>query len=201
MYEHCFLGLGEEIQQRLVTSYTPLIGFSGEQVQPLGEQVRSQLGNRRVPTNGGTHLSSYQITIQVQRYNWQARNQCILRSGFHNPCHDENPNKGRDQHYIPYASTSMGRDGRAKRSQGTRWTCYHQSHYPGQPVNIGKNLTKEGKRKLVSLQRQSIDVFAWAPSDMTGVPLHIAEHSLQIPQDTPLWFKKEEAWLRRGVWP
>lgn len=47
MYEHYFLRLDEDIQQRLITSYTPLIGFSGEQVQPLGEtKLEVTLGTR-----------------------------------------------------------------------------------------------------------------------------------------------------------
>lgn len=45
MYEHCLLRLDEDLQQRLVTSESPLVSFSGETVQPLWEiRLRVSLG-------------------------------------------------------------------------------------------------------------------------------------------------------------
>ncbi|GJT74397.1 reverse transcriptase domain-containing protein [Tanacetum coccineum] len=39
---------------------------------------------------------------------------------------------------------------------------------------------EEGRNKLCSLLQQNLDVFAWKPADMTGVPRHIAEHRLNV---------------------
>ncbi|GJS94569.1 reverse transcriptase domain-containing protein [Tanacetum coccineum] len=39
---------------------------------------------------------------------------------------------------------------------------------------------KEGQKELCGLLRRNLDIFAWKPADMTGVPRHIAEHRLNI---------------------
>ncbi|GKB07798.1 reverse transcriptase domain-containing protein [Tanacetum coccineum] len=41
-------------------------------------------------------------------------------------------------------------------------------------------LTEEGRNKLCSLLQRNLDIFAWKPADMTGIPRHIAEHRLNV---------------------
>ncbi|GJY51048.1 hypothetical protein Tco_0441895 [Tanacetum coccineum] len=38
----------------------------------------------------------------------------------------------------------------------------------------------EGRKELCGLLRSNLDIFAWKPEDITGVPRHIAEHRLNI---------------------
>ncbi|GJS15942.1 reverse transcriptase domain-containing protein [Tanacetum coccineum] len=45
---------------------------------------------------------------------------------------------------------------------------------------IGSTLTEEGRNKLCNLLQRNLDIFAWKPADMTGVPRHIAEHRLNV---------------------
>ncbi|GJV93740.1 hypothetical protein Tco_1541553 [Tanacetum coccineum] len=52
--------------------------------------------------------------------------------------------------------------------------------YPEQTVMIGSTLTEEGCNKLCNLLQRNLDIFAWKPTDMTGVPRHIAEHRLNV---------------------
>ncbi|GKA66020.1 hypothetical protein Tco_0765828 [Tanacetum coccineum] len=52
--------------------------------------------------------------------------------------------------------------------------------HPEQTVMIGSNLTEKSKVKICNLLQQSLDIFAWTPADMTGVPRHIAEHRLNV---------------------
>nr|GEW69166.1 hypothetical protein [Tanacetum cinerariifolium] len=52
--------------------------------------------------------------------------------------------------------------------------------YPEQTITIGSTLTEEGQKKLCGLLRRHLDVFAWKPVDMTGVPRHIAKHRLNV---------------------
>ncbi|GJU56711.1 hypothetical protein Tco_1234477 [Tanacetum coccineum] len=52
--------------------------------------------------------------------------------------------------------------------------------YPEQTVAIGSTLTKKGRKELCSFLKQNLDIFAWKPADMTGVPQNIAEHRLNI---------------------
>nr|GEU38704.1 reverse transcriptase domain-containing protein [Tanacetum cinerariifolium]GEU38719.1 reverse transcriptase domain-containing protein [Tanacetum cinerariifolium] len=47
-----------------------------------------------------------------------------------------------------------------------------------QTVMIGSTLTKEGLNRLCNLLQRNLDIFAWKPADMTGVPRHIIEHRL-----------------------
>nr|GEZ08287.1 reverse transcriptase domain-containing protein [Tanacetum cinerariifolium] len=52
--------------------------------------------------------------------------------------------------------------------------------YPEQTVMIGSTFTEEGHNKLCGLLQRNLDIFAWKPADMTGVPRHIAEHRLNV---------------------
>ncbi|GJZ16576.1 reverse transcriptase domain-containing protein [Tanacetum coccineum] len=53
-------------------------------------------------------------------------------------------------------------------------------NFPDQEVAIGGTLSTKGRTKLCSLLKENLDIFAWQPSDMTGVPRSIAEHRLNI---------------------
>nr|GEU91925.1 reverse transcriptase domain-containing protein [Tanacetum cinerariifolium] len=48
--------------------------------------------------------------------------------------------------------------------------------YPKKTIAIGSTLTEEGQKELCSLLRCNLDIFAWKPADMTGIPRHVAEH-------------------------
>ncbi|XP_065026191.1 uncharacterized protein LOC135650630 [Musa acuminata AAA Group] len=52
-----------------------------------------------------------------------------------------------------------------------------------QTVKIGSELPEREREQLVGLLRENADVFAWSPSDMTGVDPEVAEHHLNIPPD------------------
>ncbi|PWA81898.1 reverse transcriptase domain-containing protein [Artemisia annua] len=60
----------------------------------------------------------------------------------------------------------------------------HPEH-PEQTVAIGSTLTEEGRTRLCGLLRKYLDVFAWCPADMIGVPRNIAEHRLNIREGYP----------------
>ncbi|GJS67653.1 reverse transcriptase domain-containing protein [Tanacetum coccineum] len=52
--------------------------------------------------------------------------------------------------------------------------------YPEQTKMIGSTLTKEGRNKLYGLLQRNLDIFAWKPADMIGIPRHITEHRLNV---------------------
>ncbi|GJY67344.1 hypothetical protein Tco_0469582 [Tanacetum coccineum] len=52
--------------------------------------------------------------------------------------------------------------------------------YLEQTIAIGSTLTEKGRKELCTLLGQNLDVFAWKPADMTGVPRHTAEHRLNV---------------------
>ncbi|GJU85318.1 reverse transcriptase domain-containing protein [Tanacetum coccineum] len=43
---------------------------------------------------------------------------------------------------------------------------------------IGSDITEKTRSKLCNLIQRSLDIFAWTPTDMTGVPRQITEHNL-----------------------
>ncbi|GJV64623.1 hypothetical protein Tco_1475451 [Tanacetum coccineum] len=57
--------------------------------------------------------------------------------------------------------------------------------YPEQTIAIGSTLTEKGRKELCALLRQNLDVFAWKPADMTGVPRYMAEHRLNVREGCP----------------
>ncbi|GKG13664.1 hypothetical protein Tco_0350624, partial [Tanacetum coccineum] len=54
------------------------------------------------------------------------------------------------------------------------------TEYPEQTIMIGSTLTEEGRNKLCNLLQRNLDIFAWKHADMTGVPIHIAKHRLNV---------------------
>nr|GEV96896.1 hypothetical protein [Tanacetum cinerariifolium] len=52
--------------------------------------------------------------------------------------------------------------------------------YPEQTVMIGSTLMEGGRNKLCGLLQRNLDIFAWKPAGMTGVPRHIAKHRLNV---------------------
>ncbi|GJY27235.1 reverse transcriptase domain-containing protein [Tanacetum coccineum] len=50
---------------------------------------------------------------------------------------------------------------------------------------IGSDLTEKTRSKLCNLLQRSLDIFAWTPTDMTGVPRQIAEHKLNVRKGCP----------------
>nr|GEY37350.1 reverse transcriptase domain-containing protein [Tanacetum cinerariifolium] len=63
--------------------------------------------------------------------------------------------------------------------------------FPDQEVVIGGSLSDKGRTELCSVLKKNLDIFAWQPSDMTGVPRSVAEHRLNIREGyTPVRQKK-----------
>nr|GEY89187.1 reverse transcriptase domain-containing protein [Tanacetum cinerariifolium] len=56
--------------------------------------------------------------------------------------------------------------------------------FPDQEVAIGEALSNKGRTKLCSILKKNLDIFAWQPSYMTGVPRSVAEHDSTSEKDT-----------------
>ncbi|GJR86392.1 hypothetical protein Tco_0210403 [Tanacetum coccineum] len=52
--------------------------------------------------------------------------------------------------------------------------------FPDQMVTIGGRLSKGCKEQLKTLLKGNMEVFAWEPADMTGVPRKVIEHALNV---------------------
>nr|GFC86016.1 reverse transcriptase domain-containing protein [Tanacetum cinerariifolium] len=58
-------------------------------------------------------------------------------------------------------------------------------NFPDQEVVVGGSLSDKERTELFSLLKKNLDIFAWQPSDMTGVPRSVAEHRLNIREGCP----------------
>ncbi|GJU75073.1 reverse transcriptase domain-containing protein [Tanacetum coccineum] len=58
-------------------------------------------------------------------------------------------------------------------------------------VTIGTQFSPDCRLQLINLLKNNMDVFAWEPSDMVGVPKRIAKHTLNVnPSITPVAQKR-----------
>ncbi|GJV73944.1 hypothetical protein Tco_1493939 [Tanacetum coccineum] len=153
LYEHCFSRLRPEIKNQLMPATTPLIGFSGEVIWPIGQiQLPVKIGDEEHPASA---WMNFMVVRSQSSYNG-----IIGRPGV------------RKLQAGPPSTTKPIIEERVK--------VAINPEYPEQTAMIGSTLTEEGRNKLCNLLQRNLDIFAWKPVDMTGVPRHIAKHRLNI---------------------
>ncbi|GJX82136.1 reverse transcriptase domain-containing protein [Tanacetum coccineum] len=153
LYEHCFNRYRPEVRNQMVPAVTPLVGFSGEIIWPLGQiSLLVKIGDEE-------HSTSAWMNFMVVR-SPSPYNGIIGRPGV------------RNIRAIPSTAHRMlkflvvGRIVTLWSSKIVSLEC--------------STLTEEGRKELCGLLRRHLDVFAWKPADMTGVLRHVAEHRLNI---------------------
>nr|GEU32707.1 reverse transcriptase domain-containing protein [Tanacetum cinerariifolium] len=95
---------------------------------------------------------------------------------------------------IPAECTSVDTSSVTPRERKTRpanLTVTLHPNFPDQEVVVGGSLSDRGCTELCSLLKKNLDIFAWQPSDMTGVPRSVAEHRLNIREGCPLVRQKK----------
>ncbi|GJZ62856.1 hypothetical protein Tco_0619277 [Tanacetum coccineum] len=129
------------------------------------------------------------ITISVQRNYWKTMIHKIASSSINSSRNAKVPD-GRRSNYLKSSrlvplecvmvSGPEGAPPATKPIMEERVKVAINPEYPEQRVMIGSTLTKEGRNKLCGLLQRNLDIFAWKPADMTGVPRHITEHRLNM---------------------
>nr|GEW29978.1 reverse transcriptase domain-containing protein [Tanacetum cinerariifolium] len=72
-----------------------------------------------------------------------------------------------------------------KKARPANLTVPLHPNFPDQEVVVGGSLSDKGRIELCSLLKKNLDIFAWKPSDMTGVPRSIAEYRLNVQEGCP----------------
>nr|GEZ78809.1 reverse transcriptase domain-containing protein [Tanacetum cinerariifolium] len=72
-----------------------------------------------------------------------------------------------------------------KKARPANLTVPLHPNFPDQEVVVGGLLSDKGRTELCSLLKKNLDIFAWQPSDMTGVPRSVAEHGLNVRKGCP----------------
>ncbi|GJY51289.1 reverse transcriptase domain-containing protein [Tanacetum coccineum] len=164
LYEHCFNQLRPKIKKQLIPATTPLIGFSGEIIWPIGQiQLLVKIGDEE-------HSASAWMNFMVVRSS-SPYNGIIGRPGV------------RKLQAVPSTAHGMLKipvEGGVITLKSSKLVPLECAVVSGPEVMIGSTLTEEGRNKLCGLLQRNLDIFAWKPADMTGVPRHIAEHRLNI---------------------
>ena len=183
IYEHCFLQFPQKIRARITPSRTPLIGFAGERVSPLGEiDLDVTIGDY---PHERTETLDFLIVRSPSPYNMLLgrpgmRRMEMIVSTIHSLAKYKSPGGvGTLSSEYKMSRQVLG----IKKSQEVGCTPAKPAEpsrgeekviinpgYDEQPITIGKQLSEGIKSKLRRLLRKNTDVFAWEYSDMVGVP-------------------------------
>ncbi|GJT84332.1 reverse transcriptase domain-containing protein [Tanacetum coccineum] len=168
LYEHCFNRLRPEIKSQMVPATTSLSGFSGETIWPLGQL-------RLLVTIGDTkHFTKAWMNFMIVR-SPSPYNGIIGRPGI------------REIQAVPSTAHRMLKFP----VNGGVVTIRSTILMPNECATImatSKDSIKKiegGRTALCALLKRNLDIFAWQPSDMTGVPRQIAKHRLNIQDGYP----------------
>ncbi|GJV87635.1 reverse transcriptase domain-containing protein [Tanacetum coccineum] len=174
LYEHCFKRFHPEVRSQMVPATTPLVRFSGEIIWLLGQI------SLFVKKGDEEHSTSAWMNFMVVR-SPSLYNRIIRRLGV------------RRIQVVPSTAHGM-----LKFPVAGGTVAIHLK-YSKQIIAIGSTLTEEGRKELCGLLRRNLDIFAWKPTDMAGVPRHIAEHRLNIREGClPVRQKKRGQALERN---
>nr|GEX47461.1 reverse transcriptase domain-containing protein [Tanacetum cinerariifolium] len=185
LYEHCLNRLQPDIKRQMVPATTSLTGFSGETTWPLGQlKLLVTIGDA---THSTKAWMNFMIVKSLSPYNG-----IIGRPGLkaiqavpsivHGMLKFQNK-EGivtiRSSLLIPAECTSLDTSSvtpREKKARPANLTVPLHLNFPDQEVVVGGSLSDKGRTELYSLLKKNLDIFAWQPSDMTGVPRSVAEH-------------------------
>nr|GFC59273.1 reverse transcriptase domain-containing protein [Tanacetum cinerariifolium] len=194
LYEHCFNRLRPEIKSQMIPTTTSLTGFSGEITWPLGQlRLLVTIGDI---THSIKAWMNFMIVKSLSPYNGiigRPRLKAIqaVPSTVHGML--KSPTKEeivtiRSSLLIPAECTSIDTSSpipREKKTRLTNLTVPLHPNFPDQEVVVGGSLSNKGRTEMCALLKKNLDIFAWQPSDMTGVPRSIAEHRLNIREGCP----------------
>ncbi|GJV50822.1 hypothetical protein Tco_1446563 [Tanacetum coccineum] len=169
MFEHCFENLPAKVRAGLRETRTDLVGFAGEVAKPLGKiDLEVCFGNEacclshrissmiRFPTPKGIATLVTRATIIAE---------CRLREG---------------NQLLTEKQPEIYEAGQPDEGANLTEQILVNPSFPDQIVTIGGGLSPVCKNQLKTLLINNMEVFAWEPADMTGVPRRIIEHSLNV---------------------
>nr|GEX48623.1 hypothetical protein [Tanacetum cinerariifolium] len=175
LYEHCFNRLRPEIKSQMVLATTSMTGFSGETIWPLGQlRLLVTIGDA---THSTKAWMNFMVVKSMSPYNVEGGIATISSTIL-----------------IPTECASVPTSSVTPEEERTRpanFTVALHPDFPDQEVVIGGSLSDKGRTELCSVLKKNLDIFAWQPSDMTGVPRSVAEYRLNIREGyTPVRQKK-----------
>nr|GEV21184.1 reverse transcriptase domain-containing protein [Tanacetum cinerariifolium] len=195
---------------QMVPATTSLTGFSGETTWPLGQlRLLVTIGDATYSTKAWMNfmvvksLSPYNgiiglpglKAIQAVPSTVHGMLKFSTEEGIVTIC---------SSLLIPAECASIGTSSgtpREERTHPTNFTVALHPNFPDQEVVVGGSLSDRGRTELYALLKKNLDIFAWQPSDMTGVPRSVAKHRLNIREGCPprLMDKAFESQMGRNI--
>nr|GEU63018.1 retrotransposon protein, putative, Ty3-gypsy subclass [Tanacetum cinerariifolium] len=159
LYEHCFNRLRPKIKNQLVPAITHLIGFSGEIIWPIGQiQLLVRIRDEE-------HSASAQMNFVV------VRSPSLYNGIIRRP-------RVKKLQAVPSTAQGMLKlpvEGGVITLKSTRLVSLECA------LVSGPEETPQAPKPIVEERvKRNLDIFAWKPADMTGVPRHIAKHHLNV---------------------
>nr|GEW43787.1 reverse transcriptase domain-containing protein [Tanacetum cinerariifolium] len=190
LYEHCFNRLRPEVKNQMVPATAPFVGFGGEVIWPMGQILLP------VKIGDAEHSTFTWMNFVVVRLA-SSYNGIIGRPGVRKIQVVPSTAHGMLKFTVLGGILTLLSSGiillectmvfgsKAQTSNVVQVTKERikvpiHPEYPEQTIAICSTLTEEGRKALCDLLRRNLDIFAWKPTDMTGVPRHIAEHRLNV---------------------
>nr|GEU51998.1 reverse transcriptase domain-containing protein [Tanacetum cinerariifolium] len=160
LYEHCFNRLWPKVKNQMVPATTSLTGFSGETIWSLGQlTLLVTIGDADHSTKA---WMNFMIVRLLSPYNGFTGRPVI-----------------KEIQAVPSTAHGMLKFS----AEGGIVTIRSTILIPAEcamELEIGGTLFAKGRTELCSLLKENMDIFAWQPSDMTGVPRSVVEHRLNI---------------------
>nr|GEX52145.1 reverse transcriptase domain-containing protein [Tanacetum cinerariifolium] len=148
----------------MVPATTSLTGFSDETIWPLGQlRLLVIIGDA---THSTRAWMNFMIVKSLSPYNVEG-GIVTIRSTI----------------LIPTECASVITSSVVPSEERTRPANFRVAlhpNFPDQEVAIGGTLSDKGRTELCSILKKNLDIFAWQPSDMIGVPQSVAEDRLNI---------------------
>nr|GEW84160.1 reverse transcriptase domain-containing protein [Tanacetum cinerariifolium] len=194
LYKHCFNWLRPDIKSQMVPTTTSLTGFSGETTWLLGQlRLLVTIGD---VTHSTKAWMNFMIVKSLSPYNGIIGRPGLkaiqaVPSTVHGMLKFSTEDRIvtiRSSLLIPAECASVDTSFVTQRERKTRpanLTVTLHPNFPDQEVVVGGSLSDKGRTELCSLLKNNLYIFAWKPSDMTGVPRSIAEHRLNIREGCP----------------
>ncbi|GJY58751.1 reverse transcriptase domain-containing protein [Tanacetum coccineum] len=170
LYEHYFSRLRLEIKKQLILATTPLIGFSGEIIWPIGQiQLLVKIGDEE---HSAPAWMNFMVVRSSSPYNGiigipgVRKLQAVLSTahGMLKIPMEEGVITLKSSKLVPLECAVVS--GPEETSSATKPVIEERvkiainPEYPEQTVMIGSTLTKEGRNKLCGLLQRNLNIFA-----------------------------------------
>nr|GEV88858.1 reverse transcriptase domain-containing protein [Tanacetum cinerariifolium] len=169
MFKHCFKNLSPAIKARLSKTWTDMVGFAREVTKPLG---KIKLEDRTKNVASYTIYHSFNDELPTPK----GIATSVTRSVIISECI-----RLEKKQVIEEESMEKEKEVETDTKEvSMKEEVLVNPTFPDQLVIIGRGLSEASKSQLKVLPKNKIEIFAWEPPDMTGVPWRIIKHTLNI---------------------